>query len=168
MDLEAIYYGVEIASGLTVIGSLIFVGLQLNQNTRAIQANAAFAYTQLWAETARDNFVSPEWAEVLVRGIADYDELNDIEKFRHNEYLTRGMKQIEFIYQQYIVGNLTEDQWRANRSALLRSIAWPPFRRYWQRRGREYDQRFQDLVAEMSHDYDERQAQKTEQRDATT
>lgn len=146
MTTEDIYYAVEILSGLTVIGSLIFVGLQLHQNTRAIRASSAWAYTQLWVDTARDNFISPEWAGVMRRAFSDYEALDGVERFRVNEYFTRGMKQIEFIYQQYLDGNLSQQQWRGMQATLDRLIGMEAFQRYWARRGADYDTRFQDLV----------------------
>jgi hypothetical protein len=41
MDLQSIYYLAELIAAVAVVGSLIFLGVQMRQNTGALKATVA-------------------------------------------------------------------------------------------------------------------------------
>lgn len=81
----------EIVGAIAVVASLIYLAVQIRQNTRQISHSlettklAAFEQNVESGNRARELFVTdPEIAELFLKGLADYAGLEATEKFRCN------------------------------------------------------------------------------------
>ncbi len=71
----------EIIGSIAIVVSLIFVGLQIRQNTRQVETSsiqAGLAYV----ESINNLTANPETAEVVMKGVNDFNSLSPIEKAR--------------------------------------------------------------------------------------
>jgi hypothetical protein len=94
MTLEEIYYISQIVAVVAIFASLIFVGVQVRQNseqikanTRSIKAAAAFEGTHSWAAT--NETIAADWSDEFLRmALATYDpektwnDFTDIDRSR--------------------------------------------------------------------------------------
>jgi hypothetical protein len=73
-DLAAIG---SFVSGMAVLASLIFVGFQLRQNTKAIRAEASQAHAQNWQQITMQIAGSLEAARIWRLGLNGIESLTD-------------------------------------------------------------------------------------------
>ena len=82
MSLEQLAYLSQIMGVIGVIGSLIYVGKQLRQNTNQMQIDAATNYS-LWVdEIFSRTSTEREFSGVWQKGGSDFGSLDDIDKGR--------------------------------------------------------------------------------------
>ena len=109
MELGAIG---ELVGGVAVIGSLIYVGMQVRQNTQATRAQAVttlFA-AQLQGETA---LIGPGGAIALGRALERPTELSRDEALQVGAYLYNGLISIQHTFEMYTLGLSSEAAWRS-------------------------------------------------------
>ncbi len=82
MSLETIYYITQIIAVVAVIASLLFVGLQVRQNTKAqhlvAQQNYYFSKNEFVGRIADD----PTYADIYRRGLQNLYDLSETERWR--------------------------------------------------------------------------------------
>ena len=63
MDLEQVYYLGELIAAVAVVASLLFVGVQMRQNSNALRVSATAAGVANWQETvlvlASSDYIAP-------------------------------------------------------------------------------------------------------------
>jgi len=137
MTLETIYFISQIFAALGVMASLVFVGLQVRQNTRATKASAAFEATnslaslneQLWANYSDER---------MVDCLATFDPAKSWDDFPLGVQLrmivfNRGLFQkMEGAYYLHRYGGLDEDFWEARRAWAASMIKLPFHATWWE------------------------------------
>lgn len=137
MSLETIYFISQIFAALGVIASLIFVGLQVRQNTRATKASAAFEATnslaslneQLWANYSDER---------MLEGLETFNPAKSWEDFprgvQHRMIIfNRALFQkYEGAYYLHRYGGLDEDYWAAQRDWAASMIKLPFHATWWE------------------------------------
>ncbi|MBT6330024.1 MAG: hypothetical protein HOJ34_09605 [Kordiimonadaceae bacterium] len=125
MNWEAIGAIVEIAGAIGVIATLIFLGVQIRQNSMATMAATFDAILAEWRQLERNSFIEhPENIRIFADGLKDFTnlELNDQRLFNYimNQYALF----IENMIQQHQHNNIEYSQlapWVNYFSMLIRS-----------------------------------------------
>lgn len=143
MTLEELYYISQIVAVIAIFASLIFVGVQVRQNseqikanTRSIKAAAAFEGTHSWA-TTNEMIVADVSDAFLLMAIATYDpgkSWNDfVEADRARVTLAQRalFQKLEGLYFLYKYGNLDKAIWEARLSWAAGVIKLPFYRQWW-------------------------------------
>ena len=110
ISLSNAVHGAEIASAIAVITSLIYVVVQLNQNTEALRE----ANQQGHLNFAQDLAVwvlDPAFADTVVRANQSSEGLSDVEKLQYGEWLSGRLGLCEHVFQTKRNGNLSEELW---------------------------------------------------------
>jgi hypothetical protein len=111
----------QILGGIGVIASMIYVGIQIRNNARAVRAAT---YQQLSASVTAswDNlFNNAESCNLVLRGGDDFNSLDRLEKARFRFMHLATMRRYENAWFQHRIGTLKGDDWRAI-SANLESL----------------------------------------------
>ena len=138
MDLQNIYYIGELVAAIAVVGSLIFLGFQMRQNTGALKATVASDMMSNWI-TVMSPFIS---STEFIDAARQLDELDDPEdlpmdaRMRLLGFWSGGMKNAEFSYYRFLNGDMEEDLWLAMRNGAIaqcnsdgmRKVIWPLIR----------------------------------------
>lgn len=143
MTLEELAYISQIIGVIAVFASLIFVGVQVRQNseqikanTRSIKASAAFEGTHSWALT-NEMIVADVSDEFLLMAIATYDPQKNWNDFseagRARVTLAQRalFQKLEGLYFLHKYGNLDEAIWAARSSWAAGVIKLPFYRQWW-------------------------------------
>ena len=97
----------QIGGLVGVIASLIYVAIQIRNNSRATRAatfqQLSYAMASDWLDVARN----PEMAGLILRGSDDFESLNRIEKSRMRFFLMAYCRRFENAFFQHKVGTLT-------------------------------------------------------------
>ena len=103
---------IEIFGLISVIGSLLFVGIEISQNTQAVRGATHQAVSdqasELYLEIASDERLSRLAYEMLVMNIKR-DELSTTDQMSLDFIQLMGFRRVENIFLQYKNGILSED-----------------------------------------------------------
>jgi hypothetical protein len=131
MTLEAIYYFSQIIAVVGIFASLIFVGLQIRQNTKAIKATSHHAITDSF--NAINNLVlsDPKVARIMRLTLAGSEEMDEDERVSANYMLLANMRIFETLYYQFKNGTLDKKLFDAELKTLKWVVTLPGFLAWW-------------------------------------
>ncbi|HEY5622154.1 MAG TPA: hypothetical protein VIV14_00225 [Gammaproteobacteria bacterium] len=115
----------EIVSAIAVVLSLIFVGLQIRDNTLATEAAMYQDSVAYDLGNLRVFGASPQNARVLYTFWNEPDNLDDDEWLQGRTLFTAAIRHAENLYVQYQAGMLSDEAW-ATREPLIRAFALSP------------------------------------------
>lgn len=120
MTLETLYYLSQIVAVIAIFASLIFVGLQVRQNTKALKATSHHAITDSF--NAINNMIAndPAVARRWQLGLAGAEELNEYERASVAFTMLGYMRIFETLYYQYNNGTLDKKLFDAE----LKTLKW--------------------------------------------
>ena len=123
----------EIVAAFAIVGSLIFVGMQVNQNTGALKMNATQTSATNWQNLslalAGDATLSEAWLEKSEGGMT-------VSEIRLFNLISATLKSMDLNYQQWLDGNLADDIWFPLRATLVVQVRVQPYyEEFWNRTG---------------------------------
>ncbi len=131
MTLEELAYISQIAGVAGLLASLIFVGLQIRQNTKAIKATSHHAITDSFNAINTLLISDPKVARLWRLGMAGAEGLDDDERVSYS-FLSLGyMRIFETLYYQYKNGTMDKKLFDAELNTLKWSVTHPGFRAWW-------------------------------------
>ncbi len=135
MDLQNIYYIGELIAAFAVVASLIFLGIQMRQNTGALKATVESDMMSSWITVMSPHTTSSEFVAAQIefseaKGPAD---ISTEALIRLLAFWSGGMKNAEFSYYRYLSGDMEDGLWLAIRngalrpfsSAVMKEAIWP-------------------------------------------
>ena len=117
----------EFVSAIGVIATLLYLAVQIRQNTQMVQGSTIQAVTET---IERENHRSCELAETFVKAVKDKGSLSDVDVFRLGEWLTSAMSARQNEYLQNNGKLLDEEMWAAS-LGIIRTIMSVEFCRWW-------------------------------------
>lgn len=97
MNREKLNWWLTLLANLGVLGGLVFVGLEIRQNTSQLRAEAAHAITSSVNEINASLYSDPELTDIVLRGERDLAALNEIERGRFDLYQFSRLNVAEYI-----------------------------------------------------------------------
>ena len=119
----------EIVAAFAIVGSLIFVGIQVNQNTDALETNATQISSQTWQNLALAVATNPQLAVLYRDSFTDNFRSNispSAEGMQVNQLIQAQLKSMEFNYLQWRDGNLSDEMFVSIRSGYLLTLEHNP------------------------------------------
>ena len=133
MTLEEISLAIQIVAALAVVGSLIFVGLQLRQSDRTLRANSLQSVLDGYRDrTFLPGITNAEVLDIYARGLNSMDLLDENEKHRFwfillNEFL--HMQHVWKLRELKMIEAVDYDAWLSFTASLVKtpggSTLWP-------------------------------------------
>lgn len=156
MNWDAVGAIAELLGALGVIVSLVYLSVQIRQNTKQIGEHSrelriaaldaiASSFSRFRDPLIRD----PELAALWLKGIADFDSLDPVEQVR----MGRLFQELFFAHQntwtRYIEGATAENVWSDQAGAIRANLRHPGIRTWWSRTRAIYNDDFEEVVEEM-------------------
>ena len=104
----------EIVSSVAILVTLVYLAVETNQNTVAIQASSREGAIQAELQLLSSFMSSPELAELFIK----QEPLTYIEANELNAYLVSFLRLRESTFRQYRAGVLDEETWVNLRSSI--------------------------------------------------
>ena len=146
MTLEQLYYVSEIVGVLVVAVTLIFLTIQVRQNTQALRSAAAQNALEMAEAMYEPIMGDPVLAELLPRGMVNPDSLNDIEMARFTAFWQNGFFTAQNWFFQWKQGALDAAIW-AGWSKIFADISHTPgVGRFWQLRRQYFSDEFRKYM----------------------
>ena len=117
MNREKLNWWLTMIANLGVLGGLVFVGLEVRQNTSQLRADASYSITASVNELNAAIYSDSDLAELIFRGEADLSSLTPLERTQFDmfefsrlnisEYIqdleAEGVADLNFRYVEYVV-----------------------------------------------------------------
>ncbi len=139
----------EFVSGLAVVISLLYLAVQIRQNTRSLRAGAHQSITSHIAELNRTIVENAEVARLMEVGLRDLMALSPEDRRRFNAYNSARFRHYDNLYYQYRAGTLEESQWSGLRNLLRFHLSQPGIVRWWEEARAFYSPDFVAYVASL-------------------
>ena len=135
----------EFFGAILLFGSLIYVGIQIRQNTRSLQINMEQSISYSVADPMQ-SAANSRFPDIYVRASSDPSQLDDVELARYSFFLVGYFKKLEHAHFQFTEGNLCEESWNALVSILVIQFQSIGMQRYWSVRHSYHSNAFQSFI----------------------
>jgi hypothetical protein len=127
----------QLAAAIGVIPSLIYLAMQIREQNKERRRAAVNVLTGQWSALVKSLADSSELADIYLRGLQHFDDLNPAEKIRFGAFLAMFFKNFEGMYHYLLDGTLKTALWGEIERTMTDLIsysgtqAWWSVRRHW-------------------------------------
>ena len=148
ITLEQVYYLGQTVAAAALVISLIFVSLQLRQNTNAVRLSTLHdvkdTYRDIHTGWSRD----AEMADIVFRGMQDVTSVSGNERLRFYTTMETMFLGFENIYYQMTEGALEPRHWSGAAQQMIDITKLVGVHAFWQDRKHWYSEDFQKYIDE--------------------
>lgn len=112
---------VELVSAGAILLGLIFVGLELRQNTSAVQSATLQEMLGLSTNYLTDTASDPDLLQVLMKAETDLSDLSELESYQVRRLLRGQLLRYQGAYRQWVRGSLDATDWEIYERFLCQS-----------------------------------------------
>ena len=134
MNWEAISSIGDIIGAIGVVISLIYLAMQIRQNTKAMKAQSAREAVAAMRDFNKSMVEDPEIARIFRVGAESINSLNEEERGRFGHILFNFFKTAEELHYQYLQGTLDPEIWFSWKQIVALYSTSPGFGEYWSMR----------------------------------
>jgi hypothetical protein len=138
----------EIIGAIAVVVTLVYLSVQVRQNTRAVRTDSYTQATQQLWETANAIAQDRELSHVVYKGTATLEELSQEERFRFQLTVNAFLFGTEFLLRLYENGQIEKDDWDNTFQNNLLWLRQPGMLQLMHTRPGEVSKRLRKLVEE--------------------
>jgi hypothetical protein len=122
------------AAVLIGIPSLIYLAVQIREQTKERRQSAVNALTDQWGDLVRALHDSAELSAIFLRGLQSFADLDPVSKLRCSVFLTRLLNHYGAMYLAHRDGLLTASSWAKVERTMSDLIAYPGIQQWWEER----------------------------------
>ncbi len=139
----------EIVGAVAIIGSLVYVAVQIDQNTIAIEASTQQGRLDFGRDQSELLFTAPGLATLVIKAEKGVENFTEEERYLFNEYTSWRMSTWELVFQTNLDGIVSEDSWIAWDAYFRLLIAGKPgYIMFFEETRPQWDSRFMKHVDE--------------------
>lgn len=136
MSFEQISYLAQVVASVAVVASLIFVALQIKQNTRALQRNEHNSTMEQWTVIRQAIAQNREIAELMTAGLSGERAMDAADQLRLEQMLQENAWAAFHIWDRTQRGIFPKGTFEATAGALLGSLLRTPGGESWWRKAK--------------------------------
>ena len=155
MTLEEIYYIGQTVAVVALVVSLVFVGVQIRQNTRATRAASHNAVSDSLNEINRLFAENADVTRIWIAGINNRQALSEEERWRFDSTLRAYMHVCETMYIQAGLGAGDKSIMLAEVEGIRLVITSPGSREWWAENPYGFCDEFRAYVADLAKSAEE-------------
>lgn len=148
MNLENFANLADIVSSIGVVVSLIYVSVQIRQNTRAQKAATYNTLTSNTVAILSPFLAEPEITEFIVRVQTDPGAATPAEKLRFHTFLLIGFRHWDNLYFQFRTGALDKEMWQSYDRTMSKWMDNDAWRQWFQGNTSSFSPELGDLLRE--------------------
>lgn len=154
MSLEQAYYIGQLVAAIVLVASLIYLAIEVRQNTKIAKLNSSHMNTQIYTQFMELVCSNGELADIYLRGLDDPAALTPVEQIRFNTLLAITFRNTFQHFQEHNSGLLPDDDWDAWNRASRAIMSFPGYRTVWKRRKSMFNEKFQAYLDEAAQNAD--------------
>jgi hypothetical protein len=132
MTLNDVYLVSQIAVAVIGVPTLVFLAMQVRQNTKQLRANAAHQFLETNKDLNLAMVGNKASAGVYVRGLKDFTALDEAERLQFILWVGQYYQTFSNMHDLWKVNALPETAWRPVRKHLIDMLAMPGTRHVWE------------------------------------
>ncbi|MGI9569947.1 MAG: hypothetical protein ACR2PH_09480 [Desulfobulbia bacterium] len=133
IDINAAANIAEIAGGIAILVSLLYVGYQVRQSNRIASATALQSILEGFTDrTLAQSMEHPETIDIQIRGHYDYDKLSVYEQILFGGLINRDVINMQNVMQFYEKGLVRKVDYDAWLSFTVSNVVTPGGRTCWE------------------------------------
>ncbi|MDH4107422.1 MAG: hypothetical protein OEW35_03835 [Gammaproteobacteria bacterium] len=136
----------EIVAAFSVVVSLVFVGLQVRQNTTAVRSSAAQAIHENYAAWYLATEGDPALLAISIRGMRDYASLSDIERAQFIAQFMAFCSYTQNAYYKWKEGSLAPELWRGWEYTSMNFFSTDGGKAFWSERAYLFSDDFRAYI----------------------
>ena len=136
----------QLAAVFVGIPSLIYLAVQIREQTKERRQSAVHALTEQWGDLTESLHDNAETAEIFLRGVQSFTDLDPVSKLRFSAFFNRLINVFEGMYFSHCQGILTESSWAAVERTMSDLIAYPGVQQWWKERKHWHTEEFDRMV----------------------
>ena len=125
----------EFVSSIVIVVTLIYLTVQVKQNTSAIHSQTR---ATIFRGAQEELWKNMEFPDVTINMVQIDRDLSPGEKVRLDAWLSASMKAREFSWLQYLSGSIDENQWESEKSVIVVILGAHRTRLWWKEIGFRY------------------------------
>lgn len=134
MTLEQWSFIAQIISATAVVASLIFVGVQLRQATKAVRASTSQAHSTTYHAIVAKIVENADFARIWREALADFDSVSADERVRFVAQVSALFRYYETSRVQWLRGQLDDEHWFSIEKQAESLAAQPGIQSWWRLR----------------------------------
>ncbi len=138
-------YG-EFVGAIAVVVTLVYLAIQIRQNSFATKTAAAQSVLVLLNEMSNLGAASPENARIVIRGQTEFEILNDDQKLQFALWMINFFRALDLAFQHYSNGLIAQSVWAGYASQLQSLMSSASVRRVWNARRELFSEEFRIYV----------------------
>lgn len=139
----------QLAAVLIGVPSIIYLAVQIRQQTTERSHAAVHALTEQWGDITGSLHDNPELTDIFLRGLRSFNELNAVEKVRFSAFFNRLLTFFEGMYYSHEQHILTDSSWGAVERTIEDFFSTEGVRQWWPTRKRWHTLEFARVLDEM-------------------
>ena len=147
MDLTQLANLGEFIGGIAVLVTLIYLALQVNQNTRTLRASSTQAINDSTSGFLTAIALDGEATDIFRRGLIGESDLDANQTTRFFLLMHAAFRRYESAYLQYRMGALDASNWQSWQATVAGALAESGARAWWERASALYSEDFRSFVA---------------------
>jgi hypothetical protein len=136
----------QLAAVCVGIPSLIYVAVQIREQTKERRQSAVNALTVQWGELTKALHDSDEFCSIFLRGLHSFEDLDAISKLRFSAFFNRFFKNFQAMYFSHCDGVLSAASWGEIERTMTDFIAYPGLQQWWATRKHWHTEEFARVV----------------------
>jgi hypothetical protein len=132
MTIEQLGNMGEFIAAIATVITLIYLAIQLKQNTRALKATA---FQNVSSEMGKnvDNIIdNGELADICIKGMFEPGELTASEKLRLTSVYVSTMRRLESVYVQFTLGTMEHAHKKGFEKSMIPLLQLPFGKQWWE------------------------------------
>jgi len=139
----------QLAAVCVGIPSLIYLAVQIREQTKERRQSAVHALTVQWGDLTESLHDNAETAAIFLRGMQSFADLDAVSKLRFSAFFNRLINIFEGMYFSHRQGILTGSSWGAVERTMSDLIAYPGVQQWWETRRHWHTEEFGQVVGEI-------------------
>ncbi len=141
--LEDGYYISQIVAAVILVLSVIYLALQVRQNTSAMRMSNFQAGSTTWANVLGMLTNNKEVTDIYRRGMFAFDALNEIEQIRFRSLGMQFLRVFHECFEQQYEGGVRQARWEGSQRATVDIMQTPGMQSLWSSRRHWFPDDFQ-------------------------
>jgi hypothetical protein len=152
MNIEALGNLGDFISGVGVIVTLIYLAIQIRQNTIATRTDSYQAVVTSASDWSREVSLNGDIADIVMRGAREYESLQPIDRMRFNLAMSSFFRNMEILHSKFRKGAVDADVWSGWANRTLSFLLAPGTARWWELNASAFSPAFQQFLSNPSPD----------------
>jgi hypothetical protein len=139
----------QFAAVLVGIPSLIYLAVQIREQTKERRQSAVHALTEQWGDLTCALHDNAELSAIFLRGVQSFDDLDPVSKLRFSAFFNRFLNHFEAMHFSHRDGLLNASSWGKIERTMSDLIAYPGVQQWWKERRHWHTEEFGRVVDEI-------------------